>query len=53
MEVDATSLTSTLQSDLLDFGDKLKTMIPELFDLPDINLQAELTSLQNWFRVSY
>ena len=46
MEVDATSLTSTLQSDLLDFGDKLKTMIPELPDLPDINLQAELTSLQ-------
>ena len=46
MEVDATSLTSTLQSDLLDFGDKLKTMIPELPDLPDVNLQAELTSLQ-------
>tara|TARA_Y100000590_G_scaffold156313_1_gene179657 strand:+ start:941 stop:1981 length:1041 start_codon:yes stop_codon:yes gene_type:complete len=46
MEVDASSLTSTLQSDLLDFGDKLKTMIPELPDLPDINLQAELTSLQ-------
>ena len=46
MEIDASTLTSTLKSDLLDFGDKLKTMIPELPDLPDINLQAELTSLQ-------
>ena len=47
MEVDASTLTSTLKSDLLDFGDKLKTMLPELPDLPDINLQAELTSLQS------
>ena len=47
MEVDASTLTSTLKSDLLDFGDKLKPMIPELPDLPDINLQAELTSLQS------
>ena len=47
MEVDASTLTSTLKSVLLDFGDKLKPMIPELPDLPDINLQAELTSLQS------
>jgi hypothetical protein len=47
MEVNASALTSTLSADLLDFGDKLKTMIPELPDLPDINLQAELTSLQS------
>ena len=47
METDASTLSSTLQSDLLDFGDKLKTMIPELPDLPDVNLQAELTSLQS------
>ena len=47
MEVDASTLTATLKSDLLDFGDKLKTMIPELPDLPDVNLQAELTSLQS------
>jgi hypothetical protein len=47
MEVDASALAATLKSDLLDFGDKLKTMIPELPDLPDINLQAELTSLQS------
>ena len=47
MEVDASTLTSTLKSDLLDFGDKLKTMLPELPDLPDVNLQAELTSLQS------
>ena len=46
MESDASTLASTLKSDLLDFGDKLKTMIPELPDLPDVNLQAELTSLQ-------
>ena len=47
MEVEASTLTTTLKSDLLDFGDKLKKMIPELPDLPDINLQAELTSLQS------
>ena len=47
MEIDASTLTSTLKSDLLDFGDKLKTMIPELPDLPDVNLQAELASLQD------
>jgi len=46
MEVEASSLTTTLKSDLLDFGDKLQKMIPELPDLPDINLQAELTSIQ-------
>ena len=46
MEIDASTLTSTLKSDLLDFGDKLKTMIPELPDLPDVNLKAELASLQ-------
>ena len=46
MEIDASTLASTLKSDLLDFGDKLKTMIPELPDLPDVNLQAELASLQ-------
>ena len=46
MESDASTLASTLKSDLLDFGDKLKTMIPELPDLPDVNLQAELASLQ-------
>jgi hypothetical protein len=43
----ASTFISTLLSDLLDFGDKLKTMIPELPDLPDVNLQAELTSLQS------
>ena len=47
MEVDASTITNTLKSDLITFGDKLKTMIPELPDLPDINLQAELTSLQS------
>ena len=46
MEIDASTLATTLKSDLLDFGDKLKTMIPELPDLPDVNLQAELASLQ-------
>ena len=47
MEVEASALTTTLKSDLLDFGDKLQKMIPELPDLPDVNLQAELTSLQS------
>ena len=34
MEVDASSLTSTLQSDLLDFGDKLKTQIVKAHSSP-------------------
>ena len=44
MEVDASSLVSTLQSDLSSFGSDLKKMIPELPDLPDLSLQAELES---------
>jgi len=47
MEIDASTLSATLKTDLLDVGDKLKTMIPELPDLPDVNLQAELTTLQS------
>ena len=43
----ASTFISTLLSNLLDFGDKLKSMIPELPDLPPVNLQAELTSLQS------
>tara|TARA_Y100001973_G_C5190738_1_gene330811 strand:+ start:38 stop:1120 length:1083 start_codon:yes stop_codon:yes gene_type:complete len=44
MEVDASTLTGVLNTDLLDFGDKLKAMIPELPSLPDISLQAELAT---------
>ena len=44
MVVDASSLVSTLQSDLSSFGSDLKKMIPELPDLPDLSLQAELES---------
>ena len=43
----ASTFISSLLSNLLDFGDKLKSMIPELPDLPPVNLQAELTSLQS------
>ena len=44
MEVDASSLVSTLQSDLSSFGSDFKKIIPELPDLPDLSLQAELES---------
>ena len=44
MEVDASSLVSTLQSDLSSFGSEFKKIIPELPDLPDLSLQAELES---------
>lgn len=44
MEVDASSLVSTLQSDLSSFGNDFKKIIPELPDLPDLSLQAELES---------
>ena len=43
----ASTFISSLLSNLLDFGDKLKSMIPELPDLPPVNLQSELTSLQS------
>ena len=43
----ASTFISSLLSNLLDFGDKLKSMIPELPDIPPVNLQAELTSLQS------
>ena len=44
MEVDASSLSSTLKTDITSFADELKKLIPELPDLPDISLQASLTS---------
>ena len=44
MVVDASSLVSTLQSDLSSFGSDFKKIIPELPDLPDLSLQAELES---------
>jgi len=44
MVVDASSLVSTLQSDLSSFGNDFKKIIPELPDLPDLSLQAELES---------
>ena len=47
MVVDASSLVSTLQSDLSSFGSDFKKIIPELPDLPDLSLQAELESFAN------
>ena len=44
MAVDASSLVSTLQSDLSSFGNDFKKIIPELPYLPDLSLQAELES---------
>ena len=45
LETDAAALKATLDSEVNALVGDLKTMIPELPALPDINLQAELTSL--------
>ena len=45
LEVDASTLKATLDTDLTSLVSKIKAMIPELPALPNINLQAQLTSL--------
>ena len=45
LETEASSLKSTLDTDVTSLVGDLKAIIPELPALPDINLQAELTSL--------
>ena len=45
LELDAGALTITLGGDVNALVVDLKVMIPELPALPDVNLQAELTSL--------
>ena len=45
LESDAGALTTTLGSDVNALVGDLKAMIPDLPALPDVNLQAELTSL--------
>ena len=45
LEVDASALKATLDTDVTSLVADLKAMIPELPALPDINLQAQLTSL--------
>jgi hypothetical protein len=42
MVVDASSLVSTLQSDLSSFGSDLKKMIPELPDLPRFKFTSRI-----------
>ena len=45
LETEASSLKSTLDTDVTSLVGDIKAIIPELPALPDINLQAELTSL--------
>jgi hypothetical protein len=45
LEVDASALKSTLDTDVTSLVSDLKTMLPELPELPNINLQGQLTSL--------
>ena len=45
LEVDASALKATLDTDVTALVSDLKAMVPELPKLPDVNLQAQLTSL--------
>ena len=45
LEVDASALKATLDTDVTSLVADLKAMIPELPALPNVNLQAQLTSL--------
>ena len=45
LEVDASALKATLDTDVTSLVSDLKAMIPELPALPNVNLQAQLTSL--------
>ena len=47
LEVDASALKATLDTDVTALVADLKAMIPDLPELPDINLQAQLTSLSS------
>ena len=45
LEVDASALKATMDTDVTSLVSDLKAMIPELPALPDVNLQGQLTSL--------
>ena len=45
LEVDASALKATMNTDVTSLVSDLKSMIPELPALPDVNLQGQLTSL--------
>ena len=45
LELDAGALKATLDGDVTALVGDIKVMIPDLPALPDVNLQAELTSL--------
>ena len=45
LEVDASTLKTTLDTDVTSLVSDLKSLIPELPALPDVNLQGQLTSL--------
>jgi len=45
LEVDASALKTTMDTDVTSLVSDLKSLIPELPALPDVNLQGQLTSL--------
>ena len=45
LEVDASTLKTSLSANVTSLLDEVKGLQPELPSLPDVNLQAELTSL--------
>ena len=45
LEVDASALKTTLDTDVTSLVSDLKALVPELPALPDVNLQGQLTSL--------
>ena len=45
LEVDASALKATMDTDVTSLVSDLKSLIPELPALPDVNLQGQLTSL--------
>ena len=49
LEVDASSLASTLSADLTSLTTELRDFVPELPALPDINLQSQLSSLSGLY----
>ena len=45
LEVDASTLKATMNTDVTSLVSDIKAMVPELPALPDVNLQGQLTSL--------
>ena len=45
LETGATTATSAISTDLLNLTSELRTLVPEGFSVPNVNLQGQLQSL--------